>query len=212
MTIRSRTEHMRSRSLLGTIDAAALFVMRLGGGLILLSALMVTTDVVARKLFSVSLAGLDEISGYFFGISTAAAFSACLIRRTNIRIDGAYRFMPLPLRVAVDFLAIVALTAFLAIVTWVSADLVMSSYTNWSRSISPMQTPLFVPQIVWISFLGLSVVTGVGIIGVSIGALLKSDWARLQSLIGPLSLDEEIGMETESLNADAAPHADKARR
>lgn len=200
------------RSLFDVIDNAAHFVMRLGGALILISAFMVTTDAVARKLFNFSLAGLDEISGYIFAISTAAAFSASLIRRSNIRIDGAYRFMPFSFRITVDFLAIIALTGFLGLMTWVSSDLVMTSYTNWSRSISPMQTPLFIPQVIWISFLTLAVVTGIGILCVSVNALFKKDWPRVHSLIGPLSLDEEVKIETESLGGNSDRSIGKTAR
>lgn len=192
------------KSLYRFIDTLSLAVMRLGGALILLSALMVTTDVVLRQLGGKSIAGLDEVSGYFFAIATAAAFSAGLIRRFNVRIEGVYRFVPRPVRVALDFLAIVALVGYLGIVVWVASDLVMSSYTNWSRSISPLQTPLFIPQIVWISFLGLAVVAGLCLIGMSVSALLAKDWTTLQTLIGPLSCDEEIEIEIESIASDSA--------
>lgn len=186
------------------IDRTSLAAMRLGGGLILLSALMVTVDVIFRQWAGKSIAGLDEVSGYFFAIATAAAFSAGLIRRFNVRIEGVYRFVPRPVRVILDFLAIVALVGYLGIVVWVASDLVMSSYTNWSRSISPLQTPLFIPQIVWISFLGLAVVAGLCLIGLSVSALLARDWTALQSLIGPLSCDEEIEIEIESIASDSA--------
>lgn len=198
------------KSLYRFIDTLSLAAMRLGGALILLSALMVTTDVVLRQLGGKSIAGLDEVSGYFFAIATAAAFSAGLIRRFNVRIEGVYRLVPRPVRVALDFLAIVALVGYLGIVVWVASDLVMSSYTNWSRSISPLQTPLFIPQIVWISFLGLAVVAGLCLIGMSVSALLAKDWTTLQALIGPLSYDEEIEIEIESIASDSA--AGKAER
>ena len=42
----------------------------LAGGALLLSAIMVTLDVIARKLFSITISGSDEISGYVFEAGT----------------------------------------------------------------------------------------------------------------------------------------------
>ena len=43
----------------------------IGGTLILLSALLVTVEVILRKLFNTSIGGADEISGYAFGVATS---------------------------------------------------------------------------------------------------------------------------------------------
>lgn len=166
--------------------------MRAGGALILLAALMVSVDVILRWLFGLSIAGLDEVSGYLFAIATAASFSATLVRRQNVRIEGLYRLMPFVLRVVLDFFAVGALIAFIGLIVYIASDLVMYSFTNWSHSISPLQTPLFIPQIIWISLLVMAVASGLCVVAVATVALFERDWPALQRLIGPLSLDEEI--------------------
>ena len=61
-----------------------------GGAALLLSAIMVTLDVIARKLFSITISGSDEISGYVFAAATTWAYSFCLFSKSNIRIDALY--------------------------------------------------------------------------------------------------------------------------
>ena len=51
----------------------------IGGTLIILSALLVTVEVILRKVVNVSIGGADELSGYAFGIATTLGFALSLI-------------------------------------------------------------------------------------------------------------------------------------
>lgn len=195
------------QSIYNQVDKVSVFIIRLGGALILLSAVVVTFDVITRRLFGYSIAGADEISGYLFAIATAAAFSSTLLRLGNIRIDAAYRTFPLKVRISADFLAISVLTGFLGLVTWMSSIMVMDSFTNWSRSITPLQTPLFLPQIFWLIFLAFAVFSGCIVILASLEALLKRDFTRVTKMIGVLTLEDEIEAESGHLT-DAVSDAD----
>ena len=62
---------------------AALRGVWFGGSLIFLAAITVSVDVIARKLFTVSLGGADELSGYAFAIGCAWAFAFTLLNRAN---------------------------------------------------------------------------------------------------------------------------------
>ena len=68
-----------------------------GGVLMLVAAVVVTLDVLQRKvshLTGLSISGSDEISGYLFAISTAWAFSFALLHRANVRVDALYLVLP----------------------------------------------------------------------------------------------------------------------
>lgn len=196
-------------SIYNTVDRISIFIIRLGGALILLSAIIVTFDVIARRLFSFSIAGADEISGYLFAIATAAALSSTLLRLGNIRIDAAYQNFPRWMRIGADFLAIIVLTGFLALVTRMSSIMVIDSYTNWSRSITPLQTPLFIPQVIWLSFMMFAVFSGVIVILTALEALMKRDFPRIAKLIGVLTLDDEIAAESSHLKDAVAEDTSK---
>ena len=78
----------------GGLEKVARFAVWVGGAALLLAAIMVTLDVLARKFLGVTMSGSDEISGYVFAGGTTWAYSYCAIHRSNIRIDALYNFLP----------------------------------------------------------------------------------------------------------------------
>ncbi|MEO6363130.1 MAG: TRAP transporter small permease, partial [Caldimonas sp.] len=71
-----------------TLDAALAAAERgarvaaIGGGLLILAAaVLVSVDVILRKLFSVTLGGADELSGYALAIGSTWSFAFVLLHR-----------------------------------------------------------------------------------------------------------------------------------
>ncbi len=182
--------------LLSVLDRVSIWCLRFGGLLILLSAFLVTVDVVFRKLLGFTLGGADELSGYAFGIGTMLSLSAAMIGRSNIRIDIGYQAMPIPMRAIADLLALIALVGFIALVSWFAYDVLFDSIKHWSRSITPMRTPLAIPQAFWFAGMVLAVVTGVALIITVAMGILRRDWAQVQKVAGIKSVDEQIEEET----------------
>jgi len=170
-----------------------------GGALILFAALMVTTDVLSRKVFGISLGGSDEISGYLFAISTALAFPFALLHRANVRIDALYVHFPGRLRAALDIVGLSFLALFAGFVTWRGIELVLTTWKNGSHSITPLQTPLILPQSLWLAGWLLFCVTIALLLYGMISAFLRGRLDRVQSLGGALSMEEEIEGETEGV-------------
>ena len=92
--------------MLAVIHAKLLSVSRfavwIGGAALMLSAIMVTLDVISRKIFGFTISGSDEISGYVFAAGTTWAYSYCLLHRSNIRIDAVYNLLPPVVRNVLD--------------------------------------------------------------------------------------------------------------
>ena len=65
-----------------------------GGALVAISALLISVDVLLRKVFSTSLGGASEISGYVLAVSTTWALALALLDRSHIRIDSLYMLLP----------------------------------------------------------------------------------------------------------------------
>ncbi len=164
----------------------------LGGALIILSALLVTLEVLLRKLFNVSIGGADELSGYAFGIATTLGFSYALLERAHIRIDVLHALFPRRLRVAADLFGAVLLAGFVGIVCVMAWDLVADTLQHGSRSITPLRTPLALPQIPWLLGWLLFLVCSVLVILAAIKALIVGDHQTVNSLIGTRSIDEQI--------------------
>jgi TRAP-type C4-dicarboxylate transport system permease small subunit len=169
----------------------------LSGALLILSAFIVTIDVFARKIFGVSMAGSDELSGYAFGIATMLSLSFALIHRSNIRVDALYQFFPKPLRAILDVVGLALLVSFIGYMAWRGYFLLADSIAYQSRSITPLRTPLVIPQGAWFVGMAFCVVTGVSLLIASLIAVLRGDWNYVQRLLGVKSVDEQIEEETE---------------
>ena len=157
--------------LLGINERIAHLAVWVGGALMIFAACMVTLDVLLRKFLSVTLGGADEISGYLFAIATVWAFSYAALHRVNVRIDALYTHFPRPLRAALDLLGLALLTGFVLLLTWRATLLFTDTVENWSRSITPLQTPLAIPQSLWLAGLLLFSFTLVLIMTASVVAI-----------------------------------------
>lgn len=172
-----------------------LILVQVGGWALLAAALLVTYDVITRKVFGISIAGADEISGYVFAVATASAYSYALLSRANIRIDFIYNRFPVLIQRLLDILAMAALAGFFGVICFYAWGLVSDAYTYDSRSITPMRTPLLIPQSLWFAALAFALMTSITLLALSILALLRGDLATVKALIGIPSLDEEIAAE-----------------
>lgn len=183
--------------LIDKFDALAKRFVWFGGSLLILAAILVTVDVFARKFFNLSMAGSDELSGYAFGISTMLALAFALIHRTNIRVDAFYHYFPAPLRAVADILGLVLLLGFIALITYLGFNMFMDSVHHGARSITPLRTPLAIPQSAWLAGLAFCLLTGLVLICAALAALVRGDWPAVQRRVGIMSVDEQIHEETD---------------
>ena len=191
------------------LDAADWLSLRAvwcGGMLLLAAAFTVSADVVARKLFAVSLGGSDELSGYAFAIGTAWAIAFALLRRVNVRVDALYGMLPGKLCALLDILALVALGVFAAYLARWSWEVLATSWALSSQSNSALKVPLWIPQSLWFAGLALFVATLVLLLARALGMLFAGNWAGVHELLGARSILEEA--EEEAEYARGLQHAD----
>ena len=168
----------------------------IGGAMILLSAFLVTVEVFLRKFFGTSLAGADEISGYAFGVATTLGFAYALFERAHIRVDALFTLLPRTARIVLNFVGLGLLIGFAGIVAWTAWGLVADTLTHGSRSITPMRTPLAIPQIPWLFGWLFFVACGCLLLVAALEATIRGRPAEGERLIGPKTLDEQIEDET----------------
>lgn len=183
------------------------FAVWIGGSMMLFAAFMVSADVLSRRLFGVTMGGSDEVSGYLFAVSTALAMPYALLHKANVRIDAVYMFLPQGLRTFLDILGVSLLSIFAGIVTWRAMLTLEVTWANDAHSITPLRTPLIVPQSLWFAGWILFCLCLALVLYGLIGAALRGDAAAANRLGGALSLDEEIKEETMGL--DLHPQAAK---
>lgn len=183
-------------SLLSGSRKLSLWLTWLGGILIVLSAFLVTLEVVLRKLFNVSLGGADEISGYAFGVATAFALSFALFERAHIRVDALMGTIPRALHPLLNLFGLVLLVGFAMVVVTMVWSMVGDTIQHGSRSITPMRVPLAIPQIPWLIGWALFVAVGTLMGLVAVKRMIAGDQAGVQELIGVKSIDEQIEDES----------------
>jgi TRAP-type C4-dicarboxylate transport system permease small subunit len=140
-----------------TIERVIAFLSKLSawisGIFVILMILLITLEVTGRKLFGFSTLVSDEFSGYMLALITfmGAAYTVKTEGFTRmeliyLRFKGKGRWV---FNVVINLIALV----FLLIVDYWIWVFVLSSYRAETKSISIVQTPLFIPQI----FMGLGV-------------------------------------------------------
>ncbi|HVQ77106.1 MAG TPA: TRAP transporter small permease [Candidatus Binatia bacterium] len=169
----------------------------LSGALLVGAAGLVGVDVVLRRFFDMSVGGADEISGYVLAIGSAWAFGYCLLDRGHIRIDSIYVRLPARARSVLDVTAVFVFTAFMAFVTWHAWGVLDQSWSVGARSISPLATPLVIPQAVWLVGLLSVLFAGVALLARAVPALARGRDAEVGRLVGYRTLSEELETELE---------------
>lgn len=179
-------------SMVSTLHKASRVLVWIGGILILGSAVLVTAEVLLRKLFNYSIGGADELSGYAFAVATTLGFSYALFERAHIRVDALLVLLPRPVRIALSFFGLALLIGLAAVIGWQVWGLVGDTLQHGSRSITPMRTPLAIPQIPWLFGWGFFVLCGIVLFIAALVTLLRGDAAETERMIGVKTLDEQI--------------------
>jgi TRAP-type C4-dicarboxylate transport system permease small subunit len=173
------------------------FGLWLGGGLVLLAALLIGVDVTLRKFFNASIGGADELAGYALAIGTAWSLGATLLDRAHIRIDSLYVRFPRGLRLALDFTGIALLLAFFGLIAWHGWSVVQQSWVSGSRSQSALQTPTVLPQSIWLVGLALFFLIGLALLARAAFLAARGEAAAAEQLISTRSAAEEVKQEIE---------------
>ncbi len=171
-----------------------------GGAALLLAALMVTVDVLSRKIFSVTMSGSDEYSGYVFSATTTWAYSYCLLHRSNVRIDALYNYLPRKVTAILDVVGLLLLFYFMSIMTYYAMVSFVDSWVNNSVSITTLGTPQWIPQLFWVAGLILFFVTLIFVVVYSIIALLQRNWDLVARVAGVPSIAETMQEETHGID------------
>ena len=207
-------------ALLEKLARSLFFISRFGvwcGGLMMLAAaLIIGVEVVLRKIFLVSLGGADEMASYALAIGTVWALSFALIERAHIRVDALYMRLPKRIGAAFDILALVSVLVFTSILTWFAAHVFLTSWSFDATANTPIGTPLWIPQGLWVLGLVVFVLTTTVLVWRTSAAFLAGDIAAVSRIAGTKSIEEELGEEIahveERHSENAEDHADESAR
>ena len=168
-----------------------------GWGLMALSA-VVGLEVVLRKVFSMSLQGADELGGYAVALAAAFGFGWALLERAHTRIDLLTTKLPLAVRRLLNVIALAAIAIFATFMAWRGWTTLLESIDYKSLSGTPLMTPLWWPQSLWVVGLLFFALVALACLGHALW-LMAHDRRSLDRWYGPRSLAEEIEEERRSI-------------
>lgn len=177
------------------VQVGSLWFARAGGVMILLTVVLVTTEVASRVIMGRSAVHATELTGYITAISASWSFAYTLMCKAHIRIDALYLNFAMRVRGVLDLIALLAMAMFCILVVNAVFSVVSDSYSGGSTANTPLGTPLWMPQALWM--VGL-VWFGFAVCVMTLRALfglLSGDAEGVQKLAGSPTLDELIADE-----------------
>ncbi len=196
------------------LPAAKVAAYVAGYALIVLS-ILITYDVIVRKAFDAASIGTDEIGGYVVAIMAAFGFTYALLQHAHTRIDVFYQWLPVHLRLLANFLAMAGMAACASFLAWRAWGTLDESIAFGSTANTPLHTPQWIPQSIWLLGLVLFAAVSVMLFLHAAWLLVKGRSQEVLQFYGPKTLEEEIeeerldveGIEQTTVSASRVPGA-----
>ncbi len=169
------------------------------GIVMIVLSVAVTLETLLRKMFSISLGGVDELSGYAITIAAPLAFAVALLERSHIRINVLYLRLGLRTRAWLDALSILALAALALFLFIFTVATVRETQLYQSIAQTPWATPLIYPQMLWLVAMAVFLVPALWMLKQTVSLLLQRDWNGLVRHGSPATVEEELEAELEDL-------------
>lgn len=177
---------------------------RIGGMLILLTAILVSLDVFFRNVFQWTAFESYELATYGIALAITFGFAWALVSKAHIRIEVIYNVLPLKPRGWLDVFALGVLAVVVVALTYWALQVVLDSVEMGSRSNSSLAIPMAWPQGLWLIGLVWFSVCSVALFGVALWGVCTKRFAEVQARFGLASVEEEIELGVDHL-APAAP-------
>jgi len=182
----------------------------MGGILLLLAAVIVSAEVISRKMLTVVYSGSDELAAYLFAVGTTWSLAHVLLTRGHVRIDALYGHLPPRVRAGLDVLALIVLGIVAFTLLDRGYDLTSTNLQEWNRSNTPLRLPLAVPQIPWLFGLALFLFAIIVALLRTLSALARGDMTTARETAGVAAQDEEIEGELATLGIAFGQQNDKS--
>lgn len=158
----------------------------------IITSVLIAVEVVLRKLFSISIGGSDELSSYVLAIGCSWAFGFALMEKAHIRIDILYSRLSERFRIFLDLFSLIVFMCYALPLIYFSGLVFQTSLLKNSTANTPLQTPLWIPQGIWLLGLVVFLMTMVVLLIASVDRLVRGDLKGALAISGPTSFEEEI--------------------
>ncbi|ALM53567.1 TRAP transporter small permease subunit [Halomonas huangheensis] len=165
-------------------------------------AILITFEVVARKVFSFSLQGADEIGGYVLATGVSFSLAYTLLERAHTRVDVLLGRFPVVVQGGLNALAMALLAAFSLFMLWRAAETLAETLEFGSLASTPLQTPLWIPQGLWVAGLGVFAALSTLLAVRAVVLLARGQVTQLNTEFGPRSAQDELNQAQQDYRGD----------
>jgi TRAP-type C4-dicarboxylate transport system permease small subunit len=199
---------MKPSPALRMLDQIAVVFALFAGVAVAILSLLIVFDIAARSLFRFSLQGTDELGGYTLALTGSLGLAYTLIRRGHPRIDIGFRFFGPRTRRVLHVVALATLTCFAIFMSEHAIGEFRGTLAFGTVTNTPLQTPLWVPQVFWLVGTCFFALTGFVMTVHGILLIARGRGAEVETLYGPLTVEEEL----EEYLHEAAPADTPSRK
>jgi TRAP-type C4-dicarboxylate transport system permease small subunit len=192
------------------VEPVARIAAILCGYAVLLLSVVVSIDIVGRKLFGFTFQGTDDLGGYVLAIIAVVGASYTMAMRGHTRVDVFLVRMPAAWQSVLNAAAMVTMAGFATYAAWRGLSVLSESIEFQSVASNPLQTPLWQPQLLWVSGLALFALISTAYAVHSLVLLVRGSPA-LNRLYGPASAQDELEAEL-TARAEREAQAEEAHR
>ncbi len=151
--------------------------------ILFLSAMLVSVDVIVRKVFGIAMVGSDELGGYALALATAWALSYAFFEGSHIRVNVIHMNLPLPAKAWLDVLTVLVTAAMIGLLAWQVWVVAFDSLVFDAASNTPLRLPLWIPQFLYLGGIVLFLLSAVVVLLESLGLALKRDYEKVIHLV-----------------------------
>jgi len=174
-----------------TLRRFSLLLSRIGGGMLLATALLVSAEVLLRKSRIVVFSFGTELSTYALAVGASWAFAHVVFERAHVRVDVVSQRLPNRPRACFDIVAVASLALVGLVLTFGAWGTFASSLSYGTTSNTTLATPLMIPQGMWL--FGIAWFTFIAIyrtMGASL-AFVRHDLAEVSRIAAPPSAEDK---------------------
>ncbi|WP_447928727.1 TRAP transporter small permease subunit [Vreelandella sp. EE27] len=169
------------------------------GAIFLALSVLITLEVILRKLFGFSLQGSHELGGYALAVGATLAFTMALFGRNHIRIDIIHERLPTSFQALLNCLASILMAGFAALLSYLAWNVIGDTLDYRSVAQTSWATPLIYPQSIWYAGQAIFMLVAIGLALKSLWLLLSGRWTRLNKDFQPKSAKQELEDELDSV-------------
>tara|TARA_R110002049_G_scaffold300752_6_gene492212 strand:- start:53464 stop:54012 length:549 start_codon:yes stop_codon:yes gene_type:complete len=156
------------------------------------TVILIIAEIVLREV-GISLGGAEEISGYVMAGVASWGMSYALTELAHVRIDLIRLRLQTRGRALLDLIAIVALAGVASLVAFQCWPVLEKTIERGSRANTALETPLWIPQTIWLSGWIWFAVSACVLVILSLVLMMRRDFDQADALVGARS---EVELET----------------